>query len=275
MSAVQSIDEFILLREEFKAQAESEGGTVDELVEDVSQLANMPMALRLIVGADQAIVPQEFMASAVDLIRNPKAGEDARKQITNRAKVGQPAGLRIGKIEDQVFKSSSGELEAMVKSGVGVRAGEGTTREFTQTLNDMAAIVYNNAEAVGLDGADAVEEMLEARGETQEVRVNGADGYVLPLDLAGVISEEEMDSLRGAVMRDLKLVVSTGGTSFPTEELARGAMAINSGWTMYGNRAVVLRSYGMPVTREKDDGTLEHVILTFDQLAVRKRGLGK
>lgn len=267
LSAVQSVDEFWLVKKEIEAQIEQTGSDANEIIEDVSKLANVPMALRLVFDANPDTVSQEFLSGAIDLLRNPKAGEDARKQIQSRSSV--LGRMHIWDMEDDVSESIADEVEVMMKSGVGIRPGEGTTLEFIQSIEDISAMVYNNADATGEGGAAAVEKMLKARKALKEVRIDDENGYVLPIDLAESFSEKYMNDLKNEMIRRKGTQVSR---AYPTEEFGKIEMQTNSGWVMHGNNALLLRSGGMPVFFENDKGQLEPTIVTFKQLSSRKRG---
>lgn len=277
LSAVQNVDEFILVREEIRVKAEEEGRDASELIEDISKLANVPMALRVVFDVSQVDVSEEFLSGAIDVLRNPKAGDNARKQIKEGITKGAWGNIITGrgpdaltKIENLTLESVADEVEVMAKSGVSVRVGEGGVGEFTQTILDISAIIFNNHRLVGENGQAAVESMLTERKSNSEIRVEGADGYMLPLGLAAAVSEEDMNNLAKAFIRD-KLTVPTKGKTFPSKEFARVSMERNAGWTMYGNKALILRAYGMPVFRKDEDGRETPAIITFDQLLVRKK----
>jgi len=269
LASVTTVEEFFIRRAELTAEAEQLGATPSKVAADVRKLADMPMALSVVMDAGtpqpgesreaaRLRVDPTFMANALQIVQNPKAGEDARRNIART--YGQ---AEVQEVEAAVWDEYGDQIRAMHRSGVPVE----DISDFQQTMVDIASITYDEHRTVHNSKRRArnmTAGSIRGGHLGTTIRADGNDGYILPDNIALQLSNRDMQKIRINLMRDINVFVPE---SFATRELGVRDLVHNSGWTMAGHDALTLRNAGQPVYLDNGDGTMSPITLTYDQLS--------
>lgn len=287
LSSASNVDDFFRIRDALMKGLEADAGSQEQIIQDMQELSDMHPALSSLIAADRNVDDPRFVATALELVRDNKAGEKAQQNIL--AQISSEDRPEFNTHIDSIVSSAlEDQYEVMAKAG----SSPADINRLSKTVKDMAAIVYSETLARNggdLEAAKLAAEQVVSQGVVSQVPVSeGNDAILLPAEVADVLGRSPGFRLGRSLSETVALNVASSNKSpiadmresiveqsrlfipptYPDDESGRKDIMEKAGWAMSGPRSITLRmgDTGQPVFLKSPNGDLVPAVLSFADL---------